>query len=390
MKPIALRFARIVATAAVAATPFLGAACGARRAAIIASLDPALARTALLHDVEALASPEMDGRLAGTEGYDRASRFAADRFAAAGLAPGGEEGYFQRLRVETNRVERCDLAVERDGRPVRDYRLGEDYACRVLTGSAAVVAPVMFLGWGFSLPDLGYDDYAGADVHGKIVLVFKGAPAWTLGSTGWNGADLPRAKARIAAEHGAAGLLLVSPPLPSPTQKPIGSLLDGKGTQDERFPQLHVGAAVADDLLAGSGHTLEDLEAAIETTKQPSPLMLGASVRIDVLARYRKDAPALWRLASKNARALDVPMTEETWGGGGADATPFREAGVPTAYFAATRSYDFLHLPGDRTETLNGPLFEGAARVAWRTVLDVAEGRYSRETLPATPATAGH
>jgi Zn-dependent M28 family amino/carboxypeptidase len=272
-----------------------------------------------------------------------------------------------------------------------------------------------------------------------------------------------------------------------------------------------VGAAVADELLAGSGHTLEDLEAAIETTKQTTPLVLGASARIDVLARYRKDAPtenvvgvlrgtatgadeefvvvgahvdhvgsqagrvlypgandnasgsaavialaeslargprlrrtvvfvlfaseehgldgarryaeappfplgrtaamvnldcigrgealqvgggkdapALWRLAKKHARALGVPMTEETWGGGGADATPFREAGVPIAYFAATRSYDFLHLPGDRTETLNGPLFEGAARVAWRTVLDVAEGRYSRETLPALPAAAGH
>jgi hypothetical protein len=498
---------RVAAVAALMAA----AACAGRKPAHAPAADPALARAGLLRTVGILASPDMEGRLPGTEGYDRAARYVADRFAAAGLEPGGDDGYFQRLTVESNRIERCDLSVENASERSRGYRLGEDYACRVLTGSASLAAPVVFAGWGFSLPERGYDDYSGTDVRGKIVLVFKGAPSWKIDGADWAGADLPRATARAAADHGALGLFLVSAPKPAPAQKPIGSLLDGRGERDDRFPVLHVGIAVAEDLLAGTGRTLEDLESEIETAKRPDSLPLRATARLDVRAEYRseapamnvvgalrgertgaaeefvvvgahldhvgsqagrvlypgandnasgsaavaalaealargprlertvvfvlfsseehsldgarkyaasppfpldrtvamvnldcvgfgdavqagggKDAPALWKLARENARALGVAMTDETWGGGGADATPFREAGIPTLYFAATHAYDHLHLPSDRPETLSGALLESETRVAYRTLLELASGRYSRESLPPLPSAPSH
>ncbi len=497
---------RVAAVAALMAA----SACGGRQPVSAPAADPSLSRAELLRTVGILASPEMDGRLPGTEGYDRAARHVADRFAAAGLEPGGDGGYFQHLTVESSRIERCDLSVE-NASGVREYRLGEDYACRVLTGSATLAAPVVFAGWGLSIPGRGYDDYSDTDVRGKIALVFKGAPSWKIDGADWAGADLPRAKARAAADHGAVGLLLVSAPKPAPAQKPIGSLLDGKGERDDLFPVVHVGTAVAEDLLAGTGRTLEDLESGIETAKRPGSLPLRATARLDIRAEYRreapamnvvgvlrgensgaaeefvvvgahldhvgsqagrvvypgandnasgsaavvalaealargprlprtvvfvlfsseehsldgarkyaasppfpldrtvamvnldcigfgdavqagggKDAPALWKLARESARVLGVAMTDETWGGGGADATPFREAGVPTLYFAATHAYDHLHLPSDRPDTLSGALLESEARVAYRTLLDLASGRYTREPLPPLPSAPSH
>jgi Zn-dependent M28 family amino/carboxypeptidase len=92
-----------------------------------------------------------------------------------------------------------------------------------------------------------------------------------------------------------------------------------------------------------------------------------------------KTSPKLWRLA----RELDAGgarlTVEETWGGGGADATPFAEKKIPTLYFASRFSYTHLHQPGDTPATLNPRLYEALARLVYRTAWKVAEGGYSGE-----------
>ena len=92
-----------------------------------------------------------------------------------------------------------------------------------------------------------------------------------------------------------------------------------------------------------------------------------------------KTSPKLWRLA----RDLDTRgarlSVEETWGGGGADATPFAEKGIPTLYFASRFSYPHLHQPGDTPGTLNPRLYEALTRLVYRTAWKVAEGDYPGE-----------
>jgi len=70
-----------------------------------------------------------------------------------------------------------------------------------------------------------------------------------------------------------------------------------------------------------------------------------------------------------------------TWNGGGADATPFHQKGIPCLYFVTTNSYKHLHLPSDLPETLNQNLFEKITKLAYLTVLNVANGDYTRETV---------
>ena len=70
---------------------------------------------------------------------------------------------------------------------------------------------------------------------------------------------------------------------------------------------------------------------------------------------------------------------ERTWWGGGADAQPFFDVGLPTLYFATTEGYGHLHQSSDRGETLNQNLFLASARLAFLTAAAVANGEYQPE-----------
>jgi Zn-dependent M28 family amino/carboxypeptidase len=87
-----------------------------------------------------------------------------------------------------------------------------------------------------------------------------------------------------------------------------------------------------------------------------------------------KTSPELWERARALDAANDACMVARTWGDGGADATPFHEAGVKTLYWVTTNSYLYLHNPGDLPATLNAPLYEKLVRLCFRTAWDVAMG----------------
>ncbi len=77
-------------------------------------------------------------------------------------------------------------------------------------------------------------------------------------------------------------------------------------------------------------------------------------------------------------------MVAATWAGGGADATPFHEAGVKTLYWVTTNSYAHLHVASDLPETLNGPLYAELVRLAFRTAWAVADGDPPAATPPGS------
>lgn len=87
-----------------------------------------------------------------------------------------------------------------------------------------------------------------------------------------------------------------------------------------------------------------------------------------------RTSPGLWARARELDAANDACTVARTWGGGGADATPFHEGGVPTLYWVTTNSYRYLHDPGDVPATLNAPLYEKLVRLCFRAAWDVADG----------------
>jgi hypothetical protein len=253
-----------------------------------------ISKNSLMKTVNFLASKELAGRLSGSDGFNKAAYYMANEFKSAGLRPLGDNGYFQNLNVEYNEIlPPVILNLVKDGKTTKKYKLGKDFVCRGFTGSGKFVAPVVFCGYGISNPEVGYDDYAGIDVKGKVVLCFKYNPAWKLKDTINWGENLPRQKSFVAAEHGAIGILFVSTPNDKNPQKTILSILHGEGIQDEEFPELHIDIPAADEFLSGSRFTLSDLQSEIDLTKKPFSLQLKTSAEIEVHAKYTKEQPTM-------------------------------------------------------------------------------------------------
>ena len=94
-----------------------------------------------------------------------------------------------------------------------------------------------------------------------------------------------------------------------------------------------------------------------------------------------KSSPKLWNIARRQDSLYTKMMVEATWNGGGADAGPFHDKGIPAAYFVTTNSYAHLHYMTDTPETLNKSLFEKITKLAYLTAFDVADGIYIREEV---------
>jgi hypothetical protein len=242
----------------------------------------------LKKSVNFFSSPKLEGRLSGSEGYFKAAEYARDKFKSLGLQPAFGDNYFQPFNVEFNDIVSASFSLIGNGGINKNYSLGKDFICRGFTGSGDYKAEVVFCGYGISEPKLGYDDYKDVDVKNKIVLVFKQNPIWKINSKEWRN-SYPRYKAKIAYEHGAKGILFVSRPNDKKPQKIIGSVLSGEGEQNQEFPQLHITLNTAEEILNGSGFSLNDLQSNIDSLQKPQSLVLKNSLHVKVESEYKKE-----------------------------------------------------------------------------------------------------
>jgi len=249
----------------------------------------------LLDDVKALASPAMAGRRSGTPGAETAARYIARAFRSAGLAPAGAGGgYEQAFDVPTGvRLGAPNsLAIVAPG--TRTLAPGRDFTPLTVSGDGVRSGEVAFAGYGITAPDLGYDDYAGIDVRGKIVLVMTGEPRGRDPTSPFRKPEAyhyseRRHKVINAREHGAAAVLLVNDP----------------GAASDALPALAGVAApwsvlavavvrpVADALLASSGTSLTAAAEAIDRALAPRSFVVpGVRVTVEVTLVRERSATA--------------------------------------------------------------------------------------------------
>jgi Zn-dependent M28 family amino/carboxypeptidase len=256
-------------------------------------------------DVEYLADDKLEGREAGTRGYDLAAEYVAKRFAEIGLKPAGENGgFFQTVPLlkATREAEGASLIVKRNGREI-ELRVRDQFL-PVLNFNAAehaLEAPAVFVGQGVYAPELGHDDFAGLDLKGKIAVVFPGAPARFDHDRRAFYSSF-REKSSALVQRGAVGVINVVTP-EDEAQSPwartaanwqkAGMRLrgeDGKGIAT--FPELRAVASVsvtaADLIFADGPHTAAELFAAARDGKLkgfplPGTIALAGRTRIEAV-----------------------------------------------------------------------------------------------------------
>ncbi len=200
--------------------------------------------------VEVLASPGIEGRLSGTDGYLKAADWVVSEVRKAGLRPPEDLRDFRQPfthglgGVETASLTLLPTEGEKDAKPV-EVELLKDYSPMVNGGSGDVTAEVVFVGYGFDAVGQGRDDYAAIDVKGKVVMALRGEPE----SGEWKAHRATIARTLAAARKGAAGFLLVDTPVISTN---VGISRD--------LPEAMVSEAFADRLMAGTKLTVADLK----------------------------------------------------------------------------------------------------------------------------------
>ncbi|WP_101926776.1 MULTISPECIES: M28 family metallopeptidase [Luteimonas] len=256
-------------------------------------------------DVRALADDALAGRETGTPGFDLAADHVAQRFAAIGLEPAGDDGsWFQRVPLVRAVAEQAGavLTVARNGRTI-DLRVGDQFLPlpNFNAADARVTAEAVFVGQAIHAPELQHDDFEGVDLQGRIAVVFGGAPQ------GFG--DHPRAyhgslrtKIEQLVARGAVALVLVNTVDDEAGQpwartvaqsgRPAMRLRGDDGQPVDAPAQLQamarVGATAADLVFADGPQTAAQLfEAARAGTLRPfvlpGTLTLAGRSRIDTL-----------------------------------------------------------------------------------------------------------
>ena len=262
-------------------------------------LDTALAaisRDNIQSTLNYLAADEREGRFPGTRGYDESAQYVADQFAALGLEPGGTDGWFQQVPIITRMIdiENSGVTLHKSTGDV-DLEWKKDfiiYADR-LRPENRIRAEVVFVGFGIHAPDVGYSDYDGIDVSGKIVATFRRAPA-TFPATERAHYSSSRTKAAELVSRGAIGQIVLSnrlderiSPWENATQnvgtQPDMTWIDENGDVADFHPE-HQGSArfsryAAEQLFENAPLTFEEALDAAENA-WPSSTALGVEVTL--------------------------------------------------------------------------------------------------------------
>ncbi|MGH7774589.1 MAG: M28 family peptidase [Candidatus Binatia bacterium] len=238
--------------------------------------------------VRYLASDELMGRGVDTPGIELARDYIAQEFKKYGLVPGGENGtFFQGLEVVTGvRIKESSNLFIGKGKPLV---LNEEWVALGLSDSGMIEGELAFVGYGITAKDYGYDDYAGVDVKGKIVLVlryepppknekspFQKAPRFSSHAT-------LRAKVTNARNHGATGMILVDLSPSREGEKELIPIRRSMGRSDGGLIAVQAKRQIVEKWLQEEGASLSQLKQKIDSQEKPASISVpGLRVSLNV------------------------------------------------------------------------------------------------------------
>ena len=222
--------------------------------------------------VKELTKEKYGGRLTGTEGFNLAVKWVISNFKEWGIEPAGEKGtYTQAFKnpyteiLEGNEAY-LHIPVDNKDEIVKYYRLEKDFIPGSTSDTGEVTAEVVYVGYGITAPELGYDDYKGVDVKGKIVLMEREVPISPDKNPEefkkWRPYSFHQYKVKNAWEHGAAGMLynyhITNP-----------NCLYIKG-----FILTYIGKNILDDLFKGAKFSHKKVVELIKKRRKPNSFNL--------------------------------------------------------------------------------------------------------------------
>lgn len=231
----------------------------------------------LMAYVEELCSEKYAGRLCGTEEYKLCAEWVISLLKEWGVGPGGDNGtYYQNFpNPYTVVLPGCEVSLDlevNDAVIKKYYSFDDQFIPGATSGSGEVTAEVIYVGYGITAPELGFDEYAGLDVSGKIVLMERESPVGPNNPDEfqkWRPYSFHQYKLENAHQHGVRGMLYNYGPIANPNN-----------AYREDFIYAHVGDVVVADLFAGTGKIHAEVVKAINGTLKQQSFVTGKTATI--------------------------------------------------------------------------------------------------------------
>jgi len=226
----------------------------------------------LFEMVNVLTAPEMEGRLSGHKGYDEAAKWVAAQYKNWGLKPVYGKSFLQLFELSYNEMRETTFSLllppKNKGEQPRipEMKIYKDFGPTLYSGFGEVEAEVVFVGFGLTAPELGWDDYRGLDVTGQIVATLRGTPR--VEGKDFSGYAERKVKLINAKKHGAVGMILIS-----------SAVVSGSGIYIEGLPMVMVGNEVAKQLFSPKGYDMDSLRALL-SDGHPISFSTGVKARI--------------------------------------------------------------------------------------------------------------
>ena len=237
--------------------------------------NPEITAKELKTDVYFLASDSLKGRKPGTKEGNVAAGYIREQFKASGLKLICDNG-FQYFEIVQ------DVTVgEHNNFRFEDFQgtLKKDFMPVAYSSNGTISSSVVFAGYGFDIDQdsLKWKDYEGVDVKGKWVMLFRGDPEMDNNDSKFIPYTEIRGKILVAKDHGAAGVLVVTPVSVDKDDKLIG-LHSENNDVTAGIPVINIKRDVGNMLLKSSGYKLDSLEKILNKTRKPMTILLPGMV----------------------------------------------------------------------------------------------------------------
>lgn len=208
-------------------------------------------------DIEYFASDELEGRGVETKGIELAAQRIIAEYERSGLKPGMPNGSWRQpfpvtLGSITISEETKVELTNPDGTKI-ELKAGTEYQPVRRGANAAASGDIVFVGYGITSEEDQYNDYAGIDVQGKVVVLIRREPqpvdaAKFRGEETSSHAYVDR-KLDLVRKAGAAAVLMVNNVTSEPDELVDPSTFGNGG---EAVPFAHIRQSVLNSMLAAA------------------------------------------------------------------------------------------------------------------------------------------
>ena len=240
-----------------------------------AKIEPAITAGEIQDHINYLASDALEGRFTGSKGCRLAGRYIEEEFSLYGLKSAFGDSYFQPFPFVAERklTENNTFRVSIAGKNY-SLQLRKDFIPFTFSDNTDFSGEVVFAGYGISAPELHYDDYAGLDVKGKILLVLRSHPEGDRPRSKFDRFAGDRFKATTARDKGAKAIILANGVLPARKEDRLERFRYDRSGPVKGIAVLQITRRWLEKILAAEGKSLAGIQKKINTQKLPVHFVL--------------------------------------------------------------------------------------------------------------------